>query len=322
MIDRDIAMGLVRVTEIAALNSALWMGRGDKNSADQAAVDGMRKMFDNLNIDGIVVIGEGERDEAPMLFIGEEIGKRDQDDIQVDIAVDPLDGTNSVAKGLTNAISVVALAEKGCLLHAPDMYMNKIAVGPKCRGVVDINASVETNLRNISRALKKDIKEITVTMLDRDRHNDLIGEIRKIGCRIKLFRDGDVAAALATCFDETGVDVLMGIGGAPEGVISAAALKCLEGEFQGVLYPINDEEIQRCHEMGIKDINKVLKLEDLVKGDDVFFAATGVSDGELLKGVLYLENNRAVTHSVVMRSKTGTIRFIDATHNLYKKPKY
>ncbi|MCK9217102.1 MAG: class II fructose-bisphosphatase [Firmicutes bacterium] len=320
--DRDIAMGLVRVTEIAALNSALWMGRGDKNSADQAAVDGMRKMFDNLNIDGIVVIGEGERDEAPMLFIGEEIGKRDQDDIQVDIAVDPLDGTNSVAKGLTNAISVVALAEKGCLLHAPDMYMNKIAVGPKCRGVVDINASVETNLRNISRALKKDIKEITVTMLDRDRHNDLIGEIRKIGCRIKLFRDGDVAAALATCFDETGVDVLMGIGGAPEGVISAAALKCLEGEFQGVLYPINDEEIQRCHEMGIKDINKVLKLEDLVKGDDVFFAATGVSDGELLKGVLYLENNRAVTHSVVMRSKTGTIRFIDATHNLYKKPKY
>lgn len=322
MIDRDIAMGLVRVTEIAALNSALWMGRGDKNSADQAAVDGMRKMFDNLNIDGIVVIGEGERDEAPMLFIGEEIGKRDQGDIQVDIAVDPLDGTNSVAKGLTNAISVVALAEKGCLLHAPDMYMNKIAVGPKCRGVVDINASVETNLRNISRALKKDIKEVTVTMLDRDRHNDLIGEIRKIGCRIKLFRDGDVAAALATCFDETGVDVLMGIGGAPEGVISAAALKCLEGEFQGVLYPINDEEIQRCHEMGIKNINKVLKLEDLVKGDDVFFAATGVSDGELLKGVLYLENNRAVTHSVVMRSKTGTIRFIDATHNLYKKPKY
>lgn len=322
MIDRDIAMGLVRVTEIAALNSALWMGRGDKNSADQAAVDGMRKMFDNLNIDGIVVIGEGERDEAPMLFIGEEIGKRDQGDIQVDIAVDPLDGTNSVAKGLTNAISVVALAEKGCLLHAPDMYMNKIAVGPKCRGVVDINASVETNLRNISRALKKDIKEVTVTMLDRDRHDDLIGEIRKIGCRIKLFRDGDVAAALATCFDETGVDVLMGIGGAPEGVISAAALKCLEGEFQGVLYPINDEEIQRCHEMGIKNINKVLKLEDLVKGDDVFFAATGVSDGELLKGVLYLENNRAVTHSVVMRSKTGTIRFIDATHNLYKKPKY
>ncbi len=322
MIDRDIAMGLVRVTEIAALNSALWMGRGDKNSADQAAVDGMRKMFDNLNIDGIVVIGEGERDEAPMLFIGEEIGKRDQGDIQVDIAVDPLDGTNSVAKGLTNAISVVALAERGCLLHAPDMYMNKIAVGPKCRGVVDINASVETNLRNIARALKKDIKEVTVTMLDRDRHNELIAEIRRIGCRIKLFRDGDVAAALATCFEETGVDVLMGIGGAPEGVISAAALKCLEGEFQGVLHPIDEEEIQRCHEMGIKKIDKVLKLEDLVKGDDVFFAATGVSDGELLKGVLYLENNRAVTHSVVMRSKTGTIRFIDATHNLYKKPKY
>ncbi len=322
MIDRDLAMGLVRVTEYAALQSALWMGRGDKNAADQAAVDGMRKMFDNLHIDGVVVIGEGERDEAPMLYIGEQIGKRGPEDIQVDIAVDPLDGTNSVAKGLTNAISVIALAQKGCLLHAPDMYMKKIAVGPKAKGTVDINAPVETNLRNIARALKKDIKEITVTMLDRERHNDLVKEIRRIGCRIKLFRDGDVAAALATCFEETGVDVLMGIGGAPEGVIAAAALKCMEGEFQGILYPENEKEKQRCHDMGIKDIDKVLKLEDLVRGDDVFFAATGVSDGELLKGVLYLENNRAVTSSVVMRSKTGTIRFVDATHNLYKKPKY
>ncbi len=322
MIDRDIAMGLVRVTEVAALNSAQWMGRGNKIAADQAAVDGMRKMFDNLNIDGVVVIGEGEMDEAPMLYIGEQIGKREPDDIQVDIAVDPLDGTNSVAKGLPNAISVVALAEKGCLLHAPDMYMKKIAVGPKARGVVDINAPVEDNLRNVARALKKDIKEVTVTMLDRERHEDLVRKIREIGCRIKLFRDGDVAAALATCFEKTGVDVLMGIGGAPEGVIAAAALKCLEGEFQGVLTPSCEEQKQRCIDMGVKKIDKVLKLEDLVKGDDVFFAATGVSDGELLKGVLYLENNRAVTHSVVMRSKTGTIRFVDATHNLYKKPKY
>lgn len=322
MIDRDLALGLVRVTEIAALGSARWMGRGDKNAADQAAVDGMRKMFDTLNIDGVVVIGEGELDEAPMLYIGEKLGKRSHDDIQVDIAVDPLDGTNSVAKGLPNAISVIAIAERGCLLHAPDMYMEKIAVGPKARGVIDINASIEDNIRNIARALKKDIKEVTVTMLDRERHEELVKEIRRIGCRIKLFQDGDVAAAIATCFDKTGVDVLMGIGGAPEGVIAAAALKCMGGEFQGKLYPMNDEERQRCKDMGISNIDKVLKLEDLVKGDDVFFAATGISDGELLKGVLFMENNTAMTHSVVMRSKTGTIRFVEATHNLYKKPGY
>jgi fructose-1,6-bisphosphatase II len=322
LIDRDLALGLVRVTEIAALESARWMGRGDKNAADQAAVDGMRKMFDTLNIDGIVVIGEGEMDEAPMLYIGEQLGKRGPENVKVDIAVDPLDGTNSVAKGLPNAISVIAIAEHGCLLHAPDMYMDKIAVGPKAKGVIDINAPVEDNLRNIARALNKDIKEVTVTMLDRERHEGLIREIRKVGCRIKLFKDGDVAAAIATCFDKTGVDVLMGIGGAPEGVIAAAALKCMEGEFQGKLYPMNDEETQRCKDMGICDIDKVLKLEDLVKGDDVFFAATGISDGELLKGVLFMENNMALTHSVVMRSKTGTIRFVEATHNLYKKPAY
>ncbi|MGI5998783.1 MAG: class II fructose-bisphosphatase, partial [Lutispora sp.] len=208
------------------------------------------------------------------------------------------------------------------LLHAPDMYMDKIAVGPKAKGVIDINAPVEENLRNIAKALNKDIKEVTVTMLDRERHEDLVKEIRRIGCRIKLFRDGDVAAAIATCFEKTGVDVLMGIGGAPEGVIAAAALKCMGGEFQGRLYPMNDEERERCTKMGICDVNKVLYLDDLVKGDDVFFAATGISDGELLKGVLFLENNIAVTDSVVMRSKTGTIRFVEATHNLSKKPQY
>ena len=322
MIDRDLALGLVRVTEIAALGSARWMGRGDKNAADQAAVDGMRKMFDTLNIDGVVVIGEGEMDEAPMLYIGEELGKRGPEDVKVDIAVDPLDGTNSVAKGLPNAISVIAIAERGCLLHAPDMYMDKIAVGPKARGVIDINASVEENLRNIAKALNKDIKEVTVTMLDRERHEGLVKEIRKVGSRIKLFKDGDVAAAIATCFDKTGVDVMMGIGGAPEGVIAAAALKCMGGEFQGRLYPMNEDERERCKTMGICDVGKVLHLDDLVKGDDVFFAATGISDGELLKGVLYLENNIAVTDSVVMRLKTGTIRFVEATHNLSKKPQY
>jgi len=315
LIDRDLALGLVRVTEVAALGSARWMGRGDKNAADQAAVDGMRKMFDTLNIDGVVVIGEGEMDEAPMLYIGEELGKRGPEDVKVDIAVDPLDGTNSVAKGLPNAISVIAIAERGCLLHAPDMYMDKIAVGPKARGSIDINASVEENLRNVAKALNKDIKEVTVTMLDRERHEGLVKEIRRVGSRIKLFRDGDVAAAIATCFDKTGVDVLMGIGGAPEGVIAAAALKCMGGEFQGRLYPMNEEERQRCKTMGICDVDKV-------KGDDVFFAATGISDGELLKGVLYLENNIAVTDSVVMRLKTGTIRFVEATHNLSKKPQY
>ena len=265
MIDRDLALGLVRVTEIAAIESARWMGRGDKNAADKAAVDGMRRMFDTLNIDGVVVIGEGELDEAPMLYIGEELGKRGHGDVKVDIAVDPLDGTNSVAKGLPNAISVVAIAERGCLLHAPDMYMDKIAVGPKAKGVIDIDAPVEENLRNIAKALNKDIKEVTVTMLDRERHEGLIKEIRRIGCRIKLFRDGDVAAAIATCFEKTGVDVLMGIGGAPEGVIAAAALKCMGGEFQGRLYPMNEEERERCRSMGICDVDKVLGLEDLVR---------------------------------------------------------
>ncbi|MFA7572688.1 MAG: class II fructose-bisphosphatase [Lutispora sp.] len=322
MIDRDLALGLVRVTEIAALGSARWMGRGDKNAADQAAVDGMRKMFDTLNIDGVVVIGEGEMDEAPMLYIGEELGKRGPEDVKVDIAVDPLDGTNSVAKGLPNAVSVIAIAERGCLLHAPDMYMDKIAVGPRAKGVININAPVEENLRNIAKALNKDIKEVTVTMLDRERHEGLVKEIRKVGSRIKLFKDGDVAAAIATCFDKTGVDVMMGIGGAPEGVIAAAALKCMGGEFQGRLYPMNEDERQRCKSMGICDIDRVLHLDDLVKGDDVFFAATGISDGELLKGVLYMENNIAVTDSVVMRLKTGTIRFVEATHNLSRKPQY
>lgn len=322
MIDRDLALGLVRVTEIAALGSARWMGRGDKNAADQAAVDGMRKMFDTLNIDGVVVIGEGEMDEAPMLYIGEELGKRGSEDVKVDIAVDPLDGTNSVAKGLPNAVSVIAIAERGCLLHAPDMYMDKIAVGPRAKGVININAPVEENLRNIAKALNKDIKEVTVTMLDRERHEGLVKEIRKVGSRIKLFKDGDVAAAIATCFDKTGVDVMMGIGGAPEGVIAAAALKCMGGEFQGRLYPMNEDERQRCKSMGICDIDRVLHLDDLVKGDDVFFAATGISDGELLKGVLYMENNIAVTDSVVMRLKTGTIRFVEATHNLSRKPQY
>jgi len=319
--DRSLAINLVRVTEAAALGAAKYMGRGDKNLADQAAVDNMRKMFDTLDIDGIVVIGEGELDEAPMLYIGERVGKCREDSLKVDIAVDPLDGTNSVAKGLPNAISVVAMAPRGNLLKAPDTYMYKLAVGPKAKGVIDLDAPVKENLINVAKALNKDIADLTVTMLDRERHLGIIKECRELGVRIKLFRDGDVGAAIATCFENTGVDVLIGTGGAPEGVIAAAALKCLGGEMQGKLTPLSREEEERCEKMGAP-VGKVLMLDDLVSGEEVYFAATGISDGDLLKGVTYLGNNVAKTHSVVLRAETGTIRFIEAIHKLDKKPKY
>ncbi len=318
--DRNLALELVRVTETAALACARYLGRGDKNAADQAAVDGMRHAFSHVSVRGTVVIGEGELDEAPMLYIGEEVGTCNPDDREVDIAVDPLDGTVLIAKGLPNAIAVVAMAPKGTLLHAPDTYMRKIAVGPKAKGKINIDASVENNLKSVAKALEKELEDLTVIIQDRPRHYELIKKVRKIGCRIKLFGEGDVAAALATCFEETGIDVFMGIGGAPEGVISAVALKCLGGEMQGRLNPFSDEEVERCHELGWsrEDIEKTLTLDDLVKSEDVFFAATGVTDGDLLKGVTYMDNNRAKTQSVVMRSKTGTIRFVDATHRLDK----
>lgn len=319
--DRNLALDLVRVTEAAALGAATHMGRGDKNRADQAGVDGMRKMFDNLDIDGLVVIGEGEMDEAPMLYIGEELGRKGPKSELVDIAVDPVEGTTSVAKGLPNAIAVVAMAPRGCLLNAPDMYMDKIAVGPKAAGKVSLDAPVHENLKATAEALSKSITDLTVTILDRPRHEQLIQECRDAGVRIKLFSDGDVAAALATCFDYTGVDILLGIGGAPEGVIAAVGIKCLGGHFEGKLVPFNDEERARCQQMGVS-YDKILKMEDLAKGDEVYFVATGISDGELLKGVRYTGNNIARTHSVVMRSKTGTIRFIEAVHKLSKKPSY
>lgn len=319
--DRNLSLNLARVTEAAALASAKWMGRGDKNAADQAAVDGMRRMFDTLNIDGTVVIGEGEMDEAPMLYIGEQIGKAGENSIQVDIAVDPLDGTRSVANGLPNALSVLAIAPRGCLLNAPDTYMKKIAVGPKAKGCVDVNASVEQNIRNVAEALEKDISDITVIVLDRPRHEELIEKIRTVGARIKMISDGDVLGAISTCFDYSGVDMMMGIGGAPEGVIAAAALKCIEGEFQGVLHPITKDQKSRCISMGI-DLEKVYYIDDMVKGDEVLFAATGVSYGELLKGVMFKEHNTATTHSLVLRRETGTIRFIESTHKLDRKPEY
>ncbi|WP_338028371.1 class II fructose-bisphosphatase [Crassaminicella indica] len=321
MMDRNLALNLARVTEAAALGAAKYMGRGDKNIADQAAVDGMRSMLDTLNIDGVVVIGEGEMDEAPMLYIGEQIGKADNGCIKVDIAVDPVDGTNCVAKGLPNAVAVVAVAPKGHLLNAPDMYMDKIAVGPKAKGVIDMNAPVKENLLNVAKALNKNITDLTVTMLDRERHERIIKECRELGVRIKLFKEGDVAAAIATCFEDRGIDIMLGIGGAPEGVLAAAAIKCLGGEFQGKLVPFEEEERERCKKMGV-DCEKVLRLDDLVKGNEVYFAATGISDGDLLRGVTYSENNMARTHSVVMRAETGTIRFIEAIHKLDKKPEY
>lgn len=312
--DRELALNIVRVTEAAALGAGKYMGRGNKEIADQAAVDGMRSMFQVLDIAGTVVIGEGELDEAPMLYIGEKIGTWEEGAPEIDIAVDPLDGTKLVAKGLPGALAVVAVAPKGCLLHAPDMYMDKIAVGPKAAGCIDITSSIEKNLYNVAKSLHKDITELTVIIQDRERHSDLISRARNIGARIKLFGDGDVAAAIATCFSESGIDMFIGKGGAPEGVISAAALKCLGGEFQGILRPENDEEKRRCKEMaGSADWSRVLTMEDLAKGNDIIFAATGVSDGELLKGVRYMANNRARTSSMVTRSKSGTIRFIDTT---------
>ncbi|MCF6461186.1 class II fructose-bisphosphatase [Clostridium sp. Cult3] len=316
--DRDLALSLVRVTEIAALASGRYMGRGDEMGADQAAVDGMRAAFDLVNTKGKVVIGEGELDEAPMLYIGEEIGKGM--DIEADIAVDPVEGTTLVAKGLPNAISVIAMAPKGCLLNAPDTYMKKIAVGPKAAGKIDIDATVEENLVSVAKALNKNISDLTVIIQDRERHKDIIDEARRVGARIKLFSEGDVAAAIATAFEDTGVDILIGIGGAPEGVIAAAALKCMGGDFQGKLYPMSEKERIRCASMGWTEdkLDKLLTMNDLAEGNDIFFAATGISDGDLLKGVVYYGDNLAKTHSVVMRSKTGTIRFVEAQHKLDK----
>ncbi|SHJ85405.1 class II fructose-bisphosphatase [Tepidibacter formicigenes] len=319
--DRNLAINLVRVTEAAALGASKHLGRGDKNIADQAAVDGMRKMFDTIDIDGTVVIGEGEMDEAPMLYIGESIGRCCDGAIKVDIAVDPLDGTNCVAKGLPNAIAVVALAPKGHLLNAPDMYMDKIAVGPKAKGLVSLDNPITENLKILSNVLDKSMDDLTVTMLDRERHEKLIKECRDAGVRLKLFNEGDIGAAMATCFDHTGIDMMVGIGGAPEGVLAAAALKCMGGDFQGRLVPYEDEEKKRCIDMGINP-NKLLTMEDLVKGNEVYFAATGITEGDFLKGVVYKGNKIVQTHSVVMRSETGTIRFIDAIHKLDKKPSY
>ncbi|MBS4021088.1 MAG: class II fructose-bisphosphatase [Dethiobacter sp.] len=317
--ERELALEFVRVTEAAALSAGRLMGKGDKEAADQAAVDAMRSVFDTVHIDGTVVIGEGEMDEAPMLFIGEKVGTGVEP--CVDVAVDPLEGTNLVAKGLPNALSVVAVAPRGCLLHAPDIYMEKIAVGPRAKGCINLDAPVRENLRAVARALNKSVGDLTAIILDRPRHAGIIEEIRATGARVKLISDGDVSAAIATALEDTGVDILFGTGGAPEGVIAAAALKCLGGELQGRLKPDGEEETGRVRRMGLGDENKLLFLDDLVAGDDIFFAATGITDGDMLRGVRYL-GQTAQTHSLVMRGITGTVRNITATHYLAKKPRF
>lgn len=314
--ERSLSMELVRVTEAAALASARWMGRGKKDEADGAATSAMRAVLDTIPMKGTVVIGEGEMDEAPMLYIGEKLGNGYGP--RVDVAVDPLEGTNIVASGGWNALAVIAVADHGNMLHAPDMYMDKIAVGPEAVGCIDIEAPIEDNLKAVAKAKNKDIEDLVATVLNRKRHEHIIHTLREAGVRIKLINDGDVAAAINTAFDHTGVDILFGSGGAPEGVLAAVALKCLGGEIQGKLLPQNDQELERCKKMGI-DVNKTLRMDDLVKGDDAIFAATGVTDGELLKGVQF-KSSVATTHSLVMRAKSGTLRFIDGRHSLNKKP--
>ncbi len=313
--DRNLALELVRVTEAAAIAASRWIGRGKKNEADGAAVAAMRTAFDTVAIDGTVVIGEGEMDEAPMLYIGEKVGYGGP---AMDIAVDPLEGTSITAKGLANSIATVALAERGNFLHAPDIYMDKIAVGGGLpEGVVALEAPIKENLRNLARAKGVDVSELMVCMLDRDRHAELIAKIREAGARIMLIGDGDVAGVIAASQPGTGIDIYVGSGGAPEGVLAAAALRCIGGQMQGKLMFEDDAQIARALTMGITDPNRIYNIEDMAKGD-VMFAATGVTTGPMLRGV-HRSGTGAVTHSIVMRSKSGTVRYVEAHHNLAKK---
>jgi fructose-1,6-bisphosphatase II / sedoheptulose-1,7-bisphosphatase len=316
--DRNLALEVVRVTEAAALAASRLMGRGDEKAADQAAVDAMRTALNSLNIDGTVVIGEGERDEAPMLYIGEKVGGGGP---KVDIALDPLEGTTITAKGGHNALAVVAMAEEGGFLNAPDVYMDKIAVGPDLpEGVVDLDNKPEVNLKNLAKAKQMDIRDLVVCILDRPRHTELIAAVRGAGSRIMLISDGDVSGVIATAQKGSGVDMYVGSGGAPEGVLAAAALRCIGGQMQGRLLFRNDDERGRAKKWGVTDLNRKYAMLDLARGD-VMFAATGVTDGAMLKGVRR-GTTRASTHSIVMRSKTGTVRIIEATHNWDLKMPY
>jgi fructose-1,6-bisphosphatase II len=317
--DRNIAMELMRATEAAALAGGRWLGRGDKNAADGAAVEAMRLVLSGVSMDGVVVIGEGEKDEAPMLFNGEQVG--DGSPPSLDIAVDPIDGTTLTSLGRSGAISVIAMSERGTMFDpGPCVYMEKIAAGPAAADVIDLNAPVTANLEAVAKALGEKVSDVTAVILDRPRHEDIIRECREAGARIRLIPDGDVAGAIQVAWRNSGTDVLFGIGGTPEGVIAACALKCLGGAIQGRLWPRNDDERRSALDAGY-DLDQVLTLDDLVSGDDVFFAATGISDGELLKGVRYWGDG-AGTQSLVMRSKSGTIRIVDATHRWTKLMSY
>jgi fructose-1,6-bisphosphatase II len=314
--DRNLALDLVRVTEAAAMAGGRWVGRGDKEAADQAAVDAMRLMIDSVAMDGIVVIGEGEKDQAPMLYNGEKVGTGEGP--LVDVAVDPIDGTTLTAKGMMSALSVLAVAERGSMFDpGAAVYMDKIAVGPEAADVIDINAPPAENIKRVAKAKGIRPEDVSVVVLERDRHADLVKAIREAGARVMFITDGDVAGAIVAAAPERrGADLLMGIGGTPEGVVTATALKCMGGALQGKLYPRNDEERQSLLDNGY-DIDRVLTTEDLVAGDDVFFAATGVTHGGLLQGVQY-RKDRIVTHSMVMRGRSGTVRYIDAHHQVEK----
>ena len=317
--DRNLALEIVRVTEAAALAAARWIGRGDKNAADQAAVDAMRLMLDTVAMDGVVVIGEGEKDEAPMLYNGEKVGNGNGP--AVDVAVDPIDGTRLTSVGQPNALAVVAVAERDTMFFpGAAVYMEKIAVGPGAAGAIDITAPPEENVRRVARAKRVGSEEISVVILDRERHQGIIEACREVGARVYLITDGDVAPAIAAARPDSGIDMLLGIGGTPEGVIAACALKCLGGEMQGRLYPRNDEEREQLEGAGF-DVAEVLTLDHLVSGKDVFFAATGITNGALLRGVHY-DRDGAATYSMVMRSRSGTVRYVEAHHEFEKLERF
>lgn len=309
--DRNLALELVRVTEAAAISCAKWYGRGDKIKADQAAVESMRSRFNSVDFAGKVVIGEGEIDEAPMLYTGEKVGTGKGE--KFDLAIDPLECTDSVAKGLLNAISVIAAAPEGGLLSLPDMYMDKIAVGPKVAGKINLDYPIPDNIYKVADMLKKEVEEVTVVILDRTRHDKTVEQLRRIGARIRFITDGDVSGAIAPSYESSGIDVLLGVGKSTEAVLAAAAIRCLGGEIQAKLMPKDEKEKERLKNMGINDLSKIYSTNDLAKSPNTMFVATGVSDGPLLKGIQFTTKG-AMTHSVVMRAKTGTIRFIEAQH--------
>ncbi len=317
--ERNLALEVVRVAEAAALSTARWMGRGNEQLAEQTALDAMRRAFDAVGFAGTIVIGRGEKGETPTLYVGEQVGSGAGPEL--DVAAEPLEGPSIVAEGRANAVAAVALAEKGCLFPTPDVYMEKIAVGPNALGAIDITAGPEENLRSIAETMKCYVEDLTVVILDRPRHGDLVRAVREIGARIKLIQDGDLSAAIATALEDSGVDVLMGIGRAPQGVLAAAALRCLGGDMQAQFKPGSDEDVERMRRTGLKEIDRVLTITDLARGGEITFTATGVTDGDFLKGVRFFGGG-ARTHSLVMRARSGTVRFIEAIHRFDRNPIY